>query len=60
MGSLLLFGVLPALVMFITSYELYGKSKGKALPVIMQWVLWVAYPLLLVELLVVLFIIFRD
>ncbi len=60
MGSLLLLGVLPALVMFITSYELYGKSKGRGLPVIVRWVLRVAYPLLLVELLGVLFIIFRD
>ncbi len=60
MASLLLLGVLPALVMFITSYELYGKSKGRALQVMVRWVLCVAYPLLLIELLGVLFIIFGD
>ena len=60
MDSLLLCGVLPALVMFITWYELYVKAKGGVLPVVLRWVLWVAYPLLFIEMLVVLYIIFRD
>jgi hypothetical protein len=60
MDSLLLCGVLPALITFISWHELYLKSKGRKLPVFMKWVLWLTYPLLLVEMAIVFFIIFKH
>jgi hypothetical protein len=60
MDWLLLCGMLPALVTLISWYELYLKSTGRNLSATMKWVLWLAYPLLLVEMAIVFFMIFKD